>query len=124
MEEAFRAAMLADSELAAIVGARIDWGLRPDVLPSIRLQVVGKVPIYAYGGRVGLTPYRVQVDCFGARYGEAKRVARAAEAAVGTLARPSWDACFIEAERDDQENDAAGKPVHRTSLDCRIWHQS
>ena len=73
---------------------------------------------------MGLTPYRIQADCFGARYGDAKRVARAFEVALATLSRPAWDACFVENERDDQENDGTGKPVARTSLDVRIWHQS
>ena len=85
MEEAFRAALLAHSGLAALVGTRIDWGLRGAV-PSVRLLVVSKVPIQTYGGPIGLTPYRIQADCFGAKYGEAKRVARAVEAAVATLA--------------------------------------
>lgn len=123
MEEAFRAALLAHSGLAALVGTRIDWGLRGAV-PSVRLLVVSKVPIQTYSGPIGLTPYRIQADCFGAKYGEAKRVARAVEAAVATLARPRWDACFVEGERDDQDEDAANNPLARTSLDFRIWHQS
>lgn len=123
MEEAFRAALLAYGGLAALVGTRIDWGLRSDPLPGIRLQVVSKIRIYTYRGPIGLTPYRIQADCFGVRYGDAKRVARAFEAAVHSLSRPTWDACFVEAERDDQEDDGTGKPVHRTSLDARIWYQ-
>jgi hypothetical protein len=124
MEEALRAALLAYGGLASLVGTRIDWGMRPDGLPSVRLQVVSKVPLYTYGGLVGLTPHLIQADCFGDRYGVAKRVAREFAAAIGTLSRPAWDACFVEAERDDQDKDATGKPVHRTSLDVRLWHQS
>lgn len=123
MEEAFRAALLAHGGLAALVGTRIDWGLRGAV-PSVRLQLVSKVPLYTYAGRIGFTPYRVQADCFGSRYGEAKRVARAVVAAVEALTRPQWDACFVEGERDDQDEDADGKPLARTSLDFRIWHHS
>ena len=99
-------------------------GLRAGILPAVRLQIVSKVPIYSYAGRIGLTPYRVQIDCLGPRYGDAKMVARAVEAVVAGLTRPAWDACFLEAERDDDDTDAAGNPVHRTFLDFRIWHQS
>ena len=124
MEEALRAALLASGGLAALVGTRIDWGLRAGILPAVRLQIVSKVPINSYAGRIGLTPYRVQIDCLGPRYGDAKMVARAVEAVVAGLTRPAWDACFLEAERDDDDTDAAGNPVHRTFLDFRIWHQS
>jgi hypothetical protein len=124
MEEALRAALLATSGVQALVSTRIDWGLRPDTLPAIRLQVVSKVPFYTSSGRDGLTPYRVQIDCFGSSYGEAKRVARAVEAAVDAFRRPEFESCFVEAERDDQDTDGADQPVHRTSLDTRIWHHA
>lgn len=117
-----RAALHADAGMQAIVGDRVDWGLRPATLPAVRLLLVSKVPFYTHSGRDSLTPYRVQADCFGDRYGVAKRVARAVEAAIEQLTRPAFDACFLEGERDDQDTDAAGKPVHRTSLDFRIWH--
>jgi hypothetical protein len=121
MEEQFRAALLANSGLAAIVGTRIDWGLRGQV-PSIRLQVVSGVPFYTHSGRDEMTPYLVQADCFGARYGDAKRVARAVQAACGDLGLPHFNSCFVENERDDQDVDAASNPIHRTSLDLRLWH--
>ena len=124
MEEAFRAALLAHNGLTALVGTRVDWGERAGQLPSVRLLLVSGVPLYTYGGRVSLTPYRVQADCFGARYGAAKAVARAVLGACATLTRPTWDACFVEAERDDQERDAGGTLIHRTSLDLRLWHHS
>lgn len=88
------------------------------------MQVVSEVPFYTAAGRDGLTHYRVQIDCFGARYGDAKRLARAIVAAIGRLTRPAFEACFVEASRDDQDQDAAGQPVFRTSLDVRVWHHS
>jgi len=124
MEEALRAALLAASGVSALVADRLDWGLRPAAVPSVRLQLVGKVPFYTYSGRDSLTPYRVQADCFGRRYGEAKLVARAIEVAVDALGRPEFDACFLLSERDDQDTDAAGQPLHRASLDFRIWHHT
>lgn len=123
MEEQLRAALLANSGLASIVSGRIDWGLRGQA-PSVRLQVVSKVPFYTYGGRSGMTPYLVQADCFGARYGDAKHVARAVEAACADLGLPHFDSCFVENERDDQDVDAASNPIHRTSLDLRLWHHA
>lgn len=122
MEEALRAALRANVALAALVAGRVDWGLRSDPLPSVRLLLVSKMPIYTFGGRIGLAPYRVQADCFGTSYGSAKQVARAVDAAIAALTRPAWDACFVLNERDDQEVDAAGSPVHRTALDLRLWH--
>ncbi len=124
MEMALRTALLAAGSLVVLVGDRIDWGLRPTLLGAIRLQLVGKVPFYTHSGRDGLTPYRVQVDCFGRTYGEAKRIARAVETVVEALTRPTFEPCFVESERDDQDTDASGEPVHRTSLDIRIWHHA
>lgn len=123
MEEQFRAALLANSGLAAIVGTRIDWGLRGQA-PSIRLQVVSGVPFYTHSGRNEMTPYLVQADCFGTRFGDAKRVARAVQAACDNLGLPHFDSCFVENERDDQDVDAASNPIHRTSLDLRLWHHA
>jgi hypothetical protein len=124
MEEEFRAALLANAGLAALVSARIEWGLRAPQSPSVRLQVISGVRFYTHGGRDGMTPYLVQADCFGARYGDAKKVARALEAAAEALGLPHFDSCFVENERDDQDVDAANKPIHRTSLDLRLWHHA
>ena len=124
MEEALRAALLATSGVTALVADRLDWGLRPEGATSVRLQLVGTVPVYTHAGRDALTPYRVQADCFGRRYGEAKLLARAIEAAVGGLTRPAFEACFLLGERDDQDTDVAGQPLHRTSLDFQIWHHT
>jgi len=124
MEEALRAALLDASVVRDVVDDRVDWGLRVEQLGAVRLQLVSKVPFYTFVGRDGLTPYRVQADCLGRTYGEAKRIARAIEIAVQALGRPVFDACFVEAERDDQDADAADNIVHRTSLDIRIWHHA
>lgn len=124
MEEAFRAALHADAGVKAVAGDRLDWGLRPPQLPAGRMQVVSEVPFYTAQGRDGLTPYRVQIDCMGLTYGDAKRLARAIVAAVGRLGRPAFDACFIFESRDDHDEDASGRVVFRTSLDVRVWHHS
>ena len=124
MEEALRAALLADMALRAIVADRINWGKRTGTLPEVSLTLVSGVPFYTFGGRDGLTPYRVQIDCWGLRYGDAKRAARAITTTIEGLSRPTFDSCFVEAERDGLDTDAAEQPVHRTSLDTRIWHHA
>lgn len=124
MEEDLRNALLADAGLQAIIAGRLNWGKRTGTLPEIGLSVISTVPFYTFSGRGGLTPHRVQVDCWGLRYGDAKRVARAVIPVVEGLSRPTFDSCFVEAERDGLDTDEAGQPVHRTSLDIRIWHHA
>lgn len=124
MEEALRAHLLANSGVQALAGDRLDWGLRPAMLPSGRLQVVGSTPFYTFDGRDSLTPYRVQIEAFGETAGAAKQLARAIDAAMTNLPKPSFDSAFLITERDDVDTGPNGQPVHRALRDYRLFHRT
>jgi len=128
MEEALMLALRADAALAALVGGRIDWGARPqaDAVPAVTLHLVDSPKSHTMRGRETLTQSRVQIDCFGGDYFEAKFVARAVSAAIDALkAEPLR--CFLLDERDDDFTladgpDASGaSEIHRTIIDVRVW---
>lgn len=125
MEEALVAALLADASLAAITGGRIDWGWRAagDPLPAVSMNVASAPRRQTYRGSDCLVAYRVQIDCWGATFGEAKLIARACSSAMAKLGRPAFDGVFPLGERDAPDTDATGKPIGRTILEFRIWHR-
>lgn len=79
MEEDFRALLLADTAVAALVGDRIDWGERPQGAgyPALVLNVITNIEGFHMNGRNRLFEGRVQVDCYGLTYGAAKALSRA-----------------------------------------------
>ena len=128
MEEDLRARLLANTPLAAIVGARIAWIDRPKVLPAITLQLIGSGREYTYQGPTGFSGARVQVDCWGASYGSAKAVARATFSAIeppllqgGTRFAQS----FLQGDPDFPPEDLpGGVTAYRVNMDFIVWHRA
>lgn len=130
MHEAVRAILVGDSALAALVGTRVNWMLRPQqvtALPAVILRTVSAPREYDMAGPCGLVDSRLQVDVWAETYGAAKVAARAAMAALsgfrGTSAGTEIKGAFVINERDLQEDDTG--EVNRlfgTSFDVRIWH--
>jgi hypothetical protein len=136
MEEALRAALLASAGVAALIGDRIAWGLRPQgqPLPAISLTRVTGGYDYTLAGRVPTTRSLVQIDCWAGSYADAKGLGRAVLVALDTLNVAPFQGAFVEDERDDAEDTAAPQrasagadratEIHRTSLDVRVVHDS
>ncbi len=128
MEEALTSYLLADAGLVGLVANRITWAARPQAsaLPSIVLQVIDGVPVYADEGETGLTATRVQADCWGASYASAKQVARALKARLSgvhvTGGAVEFQAVFADSEQDLFERGQGGEELYRTSMDFMVWH--
>lgn len=128
MEEAFLARLRADAALATIVGTRVVWIERPQgsALPAVTLQVISPGRDYTYAGADGTANPRVQADCWGRTYLEAKLVSRAMIAAVeqrATMGGINFAPAFIDGARDmATEELPGGEKVYRVSLDIIVWN--
>lgn len=84
METALRSRLLASEALAAIVGTKVDWMVRPqrDALPGVTLQIVTDERTQNFSGFDGMQPGYVQIDPWSATYAEAVAMKEAIIAAV------------------------------------------
>jgi hypothetical protein len=123
MEEQLVDFLLADTTLAALVGTRINWLLRPQGagLPAVSLQLASSAREYTMAGREGLVGYLVQIDVWAASFKSMKQVSRAIVAALDDLSTGSFQGAFIESERDTVETDEAATTFFRGSIDARVW---
>lgn len=132
LEIAIRARLKASAALVALVGTRMDWGLRPGPnLPAITLtRIPGPTDVH-FKGDQGLQETRVQVDVWAPDYITASRVGHLVKAALepaGEVAKiaPNMDS-GVRFERsfadqpDPAIEDTPAGPVHRVRLDVRTW---
>lgn len=129
MEEALRAYLLADGPVNTACGGRMYWSVRPQgsVYPSCVLTIISRLPERTYTAPAGLAQARVQVDCYGDTYAQAKALYRAVKAVLNNLSftnsgKRFWG--FAENERDLTDTgttDAAR--VFRVSADFLLWHE-
>lgn len=128
MEEDLVARMLANTALTDLVSTRINWLNRPqeEGLPAVTLQVISGGRDYHMKGATGLRSPRIQVDCWGSSYLEAKAVSRAL---VGAIEPPDvqgatrFIASFLENETDFPPEDlAGGVTAYRVSMDWILWN--
>lgn len=130
LQAGLRARLLADSAVAAIVGARIYWVDRPQetTYPAITLQTISDPRPEHLKGFDGARATRVQVDCWAkgaAGYGVALSLARAVIAAISppaTVSGKRFGRGSVEGQRDLGETVTDGSFVHRQSVDFSIWH--
>lgn len=122
MEEDLRAILRSDTVLTGIVGQRIDWGAHPQGVefPAIVLTLASGFEGLHMNG-TGPFEGRVQVDCYGLSYSDAKTAARAVVRALH--AYRSGGFLFIQhtTTRDTREGggNEATRP-YRTGLDFNI----
>jgi hypothetical protein len=113
--------------VTALVAQRITPGRRDQggALPAIVLHRIDGQRDYHLTGASGLVASRMQVDCWAATYGDAKRAARAVDAVMSaarwTVGAVRIDAVLIADERDDTF-DEDGNALYRTSLDLMVHH--
>ena len=129
MEEALRAFLLTQSGVSSVVSDRAYWNMRPQgaALPALVLQVIDRSPAYTMDGNAALAETRVQIDCYGTTYAQAKTLARAVRTPLDgkrfTQSSIRFEAFRLD-ERDLSEaGTTEGERVHRISLDFQIWHQ-
>lgn len=127
MEAALINRLLATAGVTTLAGQRITPGRRDQggTLPAVVLHRIDGLPDYHLTGASGLVASRMQVDCWGATYGAAKKLARAVDAALSaarwTAGAIRIDAVLIADERDDNF-DEGGTALYRTSLDLWVHH--
>jgi hypothetical protein len=131
MEEALVSHLLATAGLSALVGARINWGVRPQgqSLPALVLQVVSAPRDYTMTRRDPVTGYLVQIDVWAGAYATAKQVSRQVLVAMDDLTTPPFQGAFLDNERDtfeagDAPQGSAPTDFHRVSMDYRVWANS
>jgi hypothetical protein len=131
MEEALIALLIGDGGLAALVGARVHGGSRPQGsgLPAVVIARIGGAPLYSDEGEVGLDQARMQVDCWGESYASAKLTARAVRRVLsgfeGTVGGITIQFIMLDAERDFREGGAnSAEYLFRTTLDFLIWTET
>jgi hypothetical protein len=131
MEEALIAKLLATTAVTALVATRVYPGVRPQasLLPAIVMNIVSKNPSYSDDGEDGIAEARVQFDCWGATYTDAKKTARAVMAALSaldeTVAGVRFRYITLDLEHDLSETgaDAAAYPF-RTALDFIVVYDN
>jgi hypothetical protein len=135
---ALTARLLADAALAAAVGARIDWNVRPDkeALPAVILQTVSDPRPDHFGGEQDFRQTRVQVDCWSLVSADhATQIAEKVIAAVrpvpgqaGSYDDGSWERDGVRFDRPQVEGPVDGGEqldtvyVHRARVDVLLWH--
>lgn len=131
MEETIIAALLADPQVAGLVGTRVEPGRRSQgaAFPSVVFNRISGEPVLSDDapGAADLTDSRIQVDCWAETYPAAKLLARAVRAALRGFSTTSEGAgvhfVFPEIERDFNDSGGAGADYpFRVSLEFNVWH--
>lgn len=131
MEEAIIAKLLATAGVAALVGTRVYPGAVPQgaTLPAAVCNLISAAPSYSDDGEDGIREDRLQIDCWGSTYSQAKTAARAVVDALsafgGTAGGVRFRYIVLDREQDLQEAgaNAAAYPF-RTSLDFLITYDN
>lgn len=127
MEEQLTNHLLAQAGLTALVGDRITWSRRAQgaALPAVVLNIISRTPGYSMEAVSGAVEQRVQVDCWGATYGDARGVARQITESLSgvrvTVAGVNFLGSFKDGDRDSFEQGAGDEPLYRVNLDFIIW---
>jgi len=125
-EPSLRTRLKDDAGVAAIVGTRIDWTVRPQgsSYPAVVLRTISDGRPQHMGGFQNFRETRVQIDCFAATRATASALSAAVIAAIAPAAEVSgvtFRRAFIDTVRDLGANTDTGF-VHRDSIDALIWH--
>ena len=127
MEEALTARLITAPSLAALVGSRINWGERPkkEPLSAITMLIVSPGRNYVHAGADATGSPRVQFDCYGATFAQAKAVARVVRDILEAPAEQdgiAFSKSILDAERGPLIEDVGGGlKVHRVSMDFFVW---
>lgn len=110
------AVLTAAAPVVALVGSRIAPLLRTQdlVLPAITLQRITLSPTNQFSGDGGLDQTRVQVDCYGATYSNARAVADA----VRTAMKAVPILMTLETERFDEPPNPG---VYCVTQEYEVW---
>lgn len=126
MEDTLAALLLAHTALTALVGTRITPLVRQQAagLPAVVFTRISGERSYHMGGASNLTQSRMQIDCYGTSWPQAKSVARAVIGRLngfnGTATSSVIRSAMLDSERQFYEGEDP-ETVFRVSLDFNIW---
>lgn len=123
MEEALRTHLAADDGLGALIVDRIQWDVRDETSPCVALHLIDGPPDQTLKGKSGLVPHRVQADCWGRTFLEAKAVGEALLAALPAIGLVIDGVKFHGAIHLDTERGRFGDApniLFRTRHDIRV----
>lgn len=123
MEEDLRTHLAAAPALIAMVGPRIQWSVRDEVSPSLALWLVDGVPTRGLKVAGGLVQARVQCDCWGETFLDAKAVGEALAASLPAKGQVVGTTKFLNCAVIDTERGRFGDSpniLHRTRHDVRV----
>lgn len=130
MTDDLLALMRADAGIAAAVGTRVYWGVRPQgaELPAIVMHLIRAPKGYSLGGRSGVPEDRIQIDCLASgTFKRAKAVGDAVSELLdgysGTVGDTQFQGIFQDSARDLSDVGAAEQQVFNWSLDFLARHQ-
>lgn len=129
MERELLAYLKAQTAITALVGTRMNWGLRGQgaQLPAITLNLIDKIPQYSDEGEVGLFSSRVQIDGWAENDQNAAALGEAVRAALSGKRFPA-DSLLLDAwsqgeTRETEQGSGTTAPIHRSRTDYLIWHK-
>ncbi len=99
------------------------WGVAPQdaALPYVVLNVISGTDRPLYAGTDGFWEYRVQVDCYGPERPTARLLSRDVIALLNGYRGGSFRGVFIDAQREDFEDAAVGRPSSLLAIGARIF---
>lgn len=126
METQLRSRLLASSPVTAIVGTRVNWGVRPqgEAYPSIVLTLVADGRPQHMVGLIDLRETRVQIDCYGTTRAQVAALREAVISAIvptATVSGVYFQRAFINTVRTMDAHTDTGL-VFRDMIDAQIWH--
>lgn len=126
MEVQLRSRLMGNSAVAAIVGTKVHWGVRPqgEAYPSLVMTIVSDGRPQHMGGLIDQRATRVQFDCYGTTRAQAVSLREAVIAAILPAALVSgvqFQRSFIDTVRTMDAHTDTGL-VFRDMIDAQIWH--
>lgn len=129
MEEALIKRLLATTAITNLVSNRINWMTLPDAFPrpNLTLQVSDGGTDYTHEGLSSLQYPRIQFNCWGNTYAQAKAVARALFSELNTEkdvdAIHFEDAIMVYDQDMPKETLKGGTDVYRVVRDFLVPHR-
>lgn len=124
LESALRAQLLADATVSGLIGTRLYPVVLPEgvQLPAVTYQRVSRTPARDLGG-VAYTQSRIQVDCWGRSYGDAKAVAHAVRAAAGRPGAQGDVRIMLGTTAGEMDSYEPDTQLYRVSVDLLMVHE-
>lgn len=117
-----RTILLADPDVAALIGTRVYPGVLPQnpTMPAVTYTVVSGVSGVTTDGPDRLANPRVQVDCWGGDYIEMYNTFKAVRNRLLGYSGLNIQGIFLVGRRDLYDNEAQ---LYRRSGDFQVWHE-